>query len=159
VSDVPNQAPRTIADLPPDVQQFLRARQQASEEYTAGCERTTERRRLRWTIIGTVVAGAASLLIGADNWLFPILMTGLGAGAAWLVVKRESEALGGGLIYGGSTVFFSLVAHFTGLVHLHRGASMLDALDNRFLFAWALLIGVGALIGYMAEQDRSLHAG
>jgi hypothetical protein len=155
----PPPPPRTIDDLPPEVRDRLKARMEASEEYTDGCERKAALRR-RWaTTGGSVVAGAMALLIGADNWVFPVLTTVIGAWAACLVVRRECEALGGALIYGGSTVFFTLVAHCIGLVKLNRGDSMLSALDNRFLFAWAVLLGVGALIAFLAEQDRSLNAG
>ena len=51
-----------------------------------------------------------------------------------------SEALGGGIIYGGANILFTIVAHFAGLVKLHRP----EAFDNPFLFAWAFLVGIGS---------------
>jgi hypothetical protein len=137
------------------VQRFLRARQQASEDYTAGCERRSRWRRRFALIAGGLVGGVAALVIRGEHWVFPILTAGVGASAAWIAVRRECEALGGCVIYGGATIAFTLCAHFVGLASLYRP----QAFDILFLFAWAFLIGTGALVGFLAEQDRSLHAG
>jgi hypothetical protein len=151
--------PRTIADLPEDVRAVLLARQAASEAYTEECERRSAWRRFRGVILGALAALAMSPFVGAEGWWFALLMTGVGAVLAFTVVRRECEALGGGVIFGGGLVLFTLIATFSGLTRPLGAPHTTIGLRDSLFFAWAILCGTGGLIGYLAEQDRSLHVG
>ena len=79
----------------------------------------------------------------AHNWL---------GGAVRVPGSVSVDCFGGAVIYGGVLVASTLVAHFAGVIRMLHGASMVT-----FLFGWAMLIGVGALIGFLAESDRGLY--
>jgi len=115
-------------------------------------EKRYARRRLRGVIIGSVAALMVAPFLGNQRWYFPFVMALIGGSAALLVVRKECEGLGGAVIYGGVLVASTLVAHFAGVIRMLHGASMVT-----FLFGWAMLIGVGALIGFLAESDRGLY--
>jgi hypothetical protein len=147
----PPAGPRRFTDLPPDVQRELLRRQAVDEAETIAAEHRYARRRLRGVIIGTVAALVVAPFLGTQPAYFPFLMTVVGGAAAFLVVRKECEGLGGAVIYGGTLVAFTLVAHFAGLIRMSGVFAIMS------LFGWAALVGVGGLIGFLAESDRGLY--
>lgn len=135
-----------FARLPEDVKQAILQKRCEQEAYQAAYLMRSRQRAKGAMLLGGAGALAIGLFVDASAFIFLALVTAAGVAASRYIVRSRSGHMAGILVYGGCSVTVLLISYVTGLIHTDPFS---------FLCSWLFYIGIGALVGFMVEQERT----